>query len=65
MVNMTDRTFIVRYKPPETSTQPVVAARAEIDGDYLVLINSKGELAAMFLLKVVESWEQTDEAVSG
>jgi hypothetical protein len=35
---MRDRTYIVRFKLPETSTQPVIAATAEAADDYLVLL---------------------------
>ena len=55
---MTDRTFIVKFKPPELTIEPVVAATAEIYDDHLVLLNSKGELAALFLMDVVESWNE-------
>jgi hypothetical protein len=57
---MTDRWFIVRFKPSELLTQPVVADRVEIQNDHLALINSKGELVAMFLMEVVESWSESD-----
>ena len=46
----------MRFKSPETSTQSLVATSAEVHGDYLVFLNSKGELAALFLLEIVESW---------
>lgn len=55
---MADKTFIVRFKRPEISTQPVIAERAEIQGDHLVLLDSKGELAALFLMEIVESWSE-------
>jgi len=42
------------------SRQPVIADRAEIQGDHLVFFNSKGELAALFLMEVVESWTEFD-----
>jgi hypothetical protein len=57
---MADRRFLIRFKPPKLSTQPVIAERAEIQGDHLVLFNSKGELAALFLMEVVESWSESD-----
>jgi hypothetical protein len=55
---MTDRTFIVRFKPRQLSTQPVIAADAEIHGEHIVLLNSTGKLAALFLMEVVESWTE-------
>jgi hypothetical protein len=36
----------------------VLAVRAEIQGEHLVLLNSEGKLAAIFLLEVVESWSE-------
>ncbi len=53
---MIDKAFLVRFKLPELGTQLVIAARAEIRGEHLVLLNSEGKLAALFLLDVVESW---------
>ena len=55
---MTDRTFIVRFKPRQLSTQPVIATDAEIHAEHLVLLNSTGKLAALFLMEVVESWTE-------
>jgi len=53
---MTDKTFIVRFKARELSTQSVIAANAEIHAEHMVLLNSTGKLAALFLLEAVESW---------
>ena len=58
---MTDKTFVVRFKARELSTQLVIAANAEIHADHMVLLNSTGKLAALFLLEAVESW--TDKPV--
>jgi hypothetical protein len=55
---MTDETYLVRFKPPEMSAQLVVAESALIYGDHLVFCNSKDEVAALFLLEVVESWSR-------
>jgi hypothetical protein len=53
---MTDKTYLVRFKPREIGLQTVIAARAEIHGEHIALLNSKGELAALFLMEIVESW---------
>lgn len=53
---MTDRTFIVRFKPRELNTGSVIASTAEIQAEHIVFLNSTGELAALFLMEVVESW---------
>ena len=55
-----NKTFIVKFKPPQLSLLTVVAESAEIQGDHLVLINSQGELAGLFLFDVVESWSEID-----
>lgn len=55
---MADKTFLVRFKRPELRTQPVVAEKAEIHGEHLVFFNLKGELAALFLMEIIESWSE-------
>jgi hypothetical protein len=55
---MTDRAYVVRFKPPDLSTQTVTAMSAEIHGDHVVLLNSEGKLAALFLAEIVESWSE-------
>jgi hypothetical protein len=53
---MTDKTYLVRFKPREIGLQTVIAARAEIHGEHIVLLDTKGKLAALFLMEIVESW---------
>jgi hypothetical protein len=53
-----DKKYIVRFKPPETSVQPVIAATAEVVDDYLVLHKADGELAGLFAMEIVESWSE-------
>jgi hypothetical protein len=55
---MADRTYLVRLKPPSRSIQHVIAARAEIYDEHLVMINTKGKLVALFLLEWVQSWSE-------
>jgi hypothetical protein len=63
---MIDKTFLILFKPPELSTQLVIAARAEIRGEHLVLLNSESKLVALFLLQIVESWfELQDDRCAG
>jgi hypothetical protein len=57
---MADRRFIVRFKPPEMTTQPVIADTYEIQGDHLVFWGADGRLAGLFLMAVVESWSESD-----
>lgn len=56
MSPMPEKTFIVRFMPPETSVQPVTAATAEIVEGYLVLLHDDGTLSAFFAADCVESW---------
>jgi hypothetical protein len=58
---MTDKAYLVRFKPPDTSTQLVVAESTQIYGEHLVFLNSKGELAALFLLEIVEGWSELSD----
>ena len=52
----TEKPYTICFKPPETSTQPVRAATAEIVDDYLVLLREDGTVAVFFLADVVENW---------
>jgi hypothetical protein len=54
-----DKTYLVRLKPRELGLHVVVAASAEIHGEHIVLLNSDGKLAALFLLEIVENWTET------
>jgi hypothetical protein len=51
---MTDKTYLVRFKPPETSTQTVVAAIVEVADDYLWMFKD-GDLFGLFAMEVVEA----------
>jgi hypothetical protein len=55
---MPDKTFLVRVRVPSGALQHVRAATAEIHGDHLVFLSSDGKLAALFLLEIVESWNE-------
>jgi hypothetical protein len=55
---MPDKTYLLQLKQPGFSTRIVEAATAEIHGDHLILLNSRGQLAALFVLEMVESWNQ-------
>ncbi len=56
---MTNKTFLIQFKSAIfLSPQPVLAERAEIRGEHLVLLDSKGKLTALFLLDIVESWSE-------
>jgi hypothetical protein len=57
---MADKTYLVRLKPPQRDVYWVVAASAEIQGEHLVFLNSKGKLLVLILLEIVESWIETE-----
>jgi hypothetical protein len=56
VTELADKTYIVRFKPPQIKDQLFSASSAEIQGDHIVLLNSEGRLAALLLLDIVESW---------
>ena len=49
---------LIRFQHPELSIQSVIAASAEINGEHIALLDSKGKPAALFLTEVAESWSQ-------
>ena len=53
---MTEKTYLVRLKAPSLALQHVAASRFEIHGEHLVFVNSQGNLAALFLTELVQSW---------
>ena len=55
-----NKTYIVRFKNPVISTQPVIASRAEIHGDHVVMLDSEGRLVALFWIAIVESWSEIE-----
>jgi hypothetical protein len=53
-----EKTYLVRFKNPAISMQPVIASRAEIQGDHIVMHDSEGRLVALFWMGIVESWSE-------
>jgi hypothetical protein len=51
-----DQTYLVALKLPSRAVQHVIAASLKIQGEHLVFFNAEGELAALFLLEIVQSW---------
>jgi hypothetical protein len=56
LLAMMDQTYLVALKLPSRTVQHVIAASLEIHGENLVFFNAEGELAAMFLMEIVQSW---------
>ena len=62
---MTDKTYIVKLKAPDLDAiQTVIASTVEIHDEHLIFCNSKGELVALFLLEIVQSWNEVSDARS-
>jgi hypothetical protein len=57
---MPDKTYLVRFKESNLSPQLVRAAAVEVYGEHLVFRLSGGELSALFLVEIVEDWEELD-----
>jgi hypothetical protein len=50
------KTYLVRLKPPSEAIQRVAASRFAIHHEHLVFVDSEGNLAALFLMELVQSW---------
>jgi hypothetical protein len=57
-IQMPDKTYLLQLKPPELSVRAIIAATAEIHGEHLVLLDCRGQLVALFVLDMVESWNE-------
>ena len=59
---MADRAYIVKFKPSALGlVQTVVASTVEIHDEHLIFCNAKGDLAALFLLEIVQSWNEISD----
>ena len=54
---MPNKTYRVCLKPPSSVVQHVVAAETRILDNHLVFLGAKGDIAALFLVDLVESWD--------
>ena len=53
-----DKAYVIRFKPAGLGTQFVTAASVEIHDEHIVLMDSRGKLAALFMTEIVESWSE-------
>jgi hypothetical protein len=53
---MSEKIYVVYFKPPESSSQRVRASSDEVVDGYLVLRDENGDMRGLFLLEVVETW---------
>jgi hypothetical protein len=58
----TEYGFLVRFRSPKQTLYYVAASTVEIQGDHLVFVNSKGRLAASFVMDLVCSWNVLSQA---
>ena len=56
--SMPNKTFLVRLR--SDALQRVRAATVEMHGEHLVFLTAEGELAALFLMELVESWNEIE-----
>jgi hypothetical protein len=59
---MADKTYLIRFKQVDLRSHLVIAANAEMHGEHLVFLRADGNLAALFLLEIVESWSECDSS---
>ena len=59
---MQNKSYLVRRRGE--AIQHVRAATVEMRGEHLAFLTADGNLAAMFLFSVVESWNETDDGPS-
>ena len=53
---MVDQTYLLALNPPSQAIQHVVAATAEVHGGSCFPERGEGNLAALFLMEIVRSW---------
>jgi len=51
---MAEKTYVIYFKPSETTVERIRATMAEVADGHRILRNEEGEPAALFLLEVVE-----------
>jgi hypothetical protein len=59
-VRVPEKRYIVRFKPPETSVQLVMAETVKADDKYLIFLYKDGTIVALFDLDVVENWTESN-----
>jgi len=61
---MVDTTFQVEFRTPDLGAQSVIASHVEVRGEHLLLLDSNGKLAAVFMLENVKSWSEVSSEVN-
>jgi hypothetical protein len=60
---MPDTMFLIEFRAPDLGALCLTAARAEVRGNHLLLLNSGGQLAEAFMLEYVKSWSEVSQEV--
>ena len=55
-----EKTYLFRLKVPQPSMRFFVAASFEVHDDQLVLLDSRGDLVALLVREIIESWCELD-----
>jgi hypothetical protein len=61
---MVDTIFLIEFHTPDLGAQSVFAARAEVRGGHLLLLNSNGQLAEVFMLENIKSWSEVSPEIN-
>jgi hypothetical protein len=57
---MVDTKFLIEFHTPDLGALCVFASHVEVRGDHLLLLNSDGQLAEVFMLENVKSWSEAE-----
>jgi hypothetical protein len=61
---MVETTFQVEFRTPDLGAQSVIASHVEVRGEHLLLLDSSGQLVAVFMLENVKSWSEVSSEVN-
>jgi hypothetical protein len=61
---MIDTTFVIEFRTPDMGAQCVIASHVEVRGEHLLLLDSSGQLAAVFMLENVKRWSEVSPEVN-
>ncbi len=61
---MSDITYLVEFRTPDLGAECVTASQVEVRGEHLLLLDSDGRLAAVYMLENVKSWSEVPPEVN-
>jgi hypothetical protein len=59
-IQMPGKGCLIRFKTSCLTTDLVFASRAECHGEHLVFLHSDGSVAALFVMEIVQSWQEIE-----